>query len=538
MTSKNQWKFRRKPIFTILAVALALFISLWNESSKREHRMNTLKDHATIHYDVVSKFYSLDPLDADISANLAAARMVYTTPLEVTVDNRLTSQVASEFSYDPSTATIRFVIKTDLKFSDGTDLTVEDVAFSISRMAYSRPRFPVLADIKGLHEWLSTKSPLESFPNGITINGQELRIKLDRNIHNPLYRFCLEVFSIVPRSLVDRGTNKLKIHRPPSSGLYVIDSETEHETTFRLWKSPIDSHRIQTPLKITLRQGPFDFSNVNDFPHKTVLAGFEDVNRMGNIDLERLGFKVTWTPASSYFAAILNPMVPPFNDPNCRALFAKEFRKAFSQELSSSAGVEPSFFPRVVSGYLDSSQLDGSRPKGIESCSDRLRSVPLKWVQFRGNKRYSYFERILEKMQSQSTLRLSAPGTVSTMEENKSAFLSGMTALYFFGSGFWPLDPVGDVQMLFTPYLHKHLAPVWSDPEVLSRIDRIRLNSDEKNVKNLMEDLNRYMYRESIFVPFMHFRRYFASKSDGTLRDLPLAVQQPYPWQVFNLQPE
>ena len=97
---------------------------------------------------------SLDPLDADQTQNLPVARMIYATPLEIDASDAISSLVLEKFSYDKLTKTIHWKVKKDLKYSDGESMTVEDVAFSVLRMTYARPKFPVIDSIEGVSEWV------------------------------------------------------------------------------------------------------------------------------------------------------------------------------------------------------------------------------------------------------------------------------------------------------------------------------------------------------------------------------------------------
>ena len=139
---------------------------------------------------------SLDPLDGDQTQNLSVVRMIYTTPLEINRENKLSSLVLESFAYDAKTMTITWIAKKGLKFNDGSDLDVEDIAFAVSRMAFTRPQFPVIENIVGLDKWLKEPHPLKSLPSGIQIEGNIIKIKLTKAHEHPLFRFCLEIFSI------------------------------------------------------------------------------------------------------------------------------------------------------------------------------------------------------------------------------------------------------------------------------------------------------------------------------------------------------
>ncbi|MFN8943546.1 MAG: hypothetical protein ACK5WZ_02885, partial [Pseudobdellovibrionaceae bacterium] len=139
---------------------------------------------------------SFDPLNADQTLNLHTMRMLYSTPLYINALGELDSQILSSFSYDQSTNTITFIVGEDHIFSNGLKISAEDVALAISRVAFFKPEFPVVKNILGIREWISS-SNIHTFPKGIKVSGQEVKIFLEKDNSNALFRFCLELFSII-----------------------------------------------------------------------------------------------------------------------------------------------------------------------------------------------------------------------------------------------------------------------------------------------------------------------------------------------------
>lgn len=163
---------------------------------------------------------SFDPLDGDNTINLPVIRMIYATPLETGNNNQLSSRILESFKYEASKREIEWKVKSGLKYEDGTSIDAEDVAFAVARMAYTRPKFPILESIKGLNEWLQTNSPLKTLPKGITVSGSVVKIQFATEVDHPLFRFCLELFSVIPRKCVDIATNKITCKNIPESGPY------------------------------------------------------------------------------------------------------------------------------------------------------------------------------------------------------------------------------------------------------------------------------------------------------------------------------
>ncbi|NJL25055.1 MAG: hypothetical protein HC902_07690 [Calothrix sp. SM1_5_4] len=106
------------------------------------------------------------------------------------------------------------------------------------------------------------------------------------------------------------------------------------------------------------------------------------------------------------------------------------------------------------------------------------------------------------------------------------AILSGST-------GFWPLDPLGDLQMLFTQNMHKHLAAVASNSQLQSAIRAARGAHD--GIQN-MHAINQILFDEAIYNIYTHHQYFYAAAKlqERVLRQSPIGVTVPYPWQVFR----
>lgn len=480
------------------------------------------------------RFESFDPLDADRAVNLSVMRMLYLTPVEVTPDNRLTSQILESFGYDPLKKTITFVVRKDRSYSDGTPISPDDVAFAIARMAEKRPSFPVLSEILGLEAWRGLPGALNSFPEGLRVNGQTVSIELNRDVPNALFRFCLEIFSIIPRASVDPATNELKVDRPPFSGNYQIKSLESEKIVFEKRLDPIESHGLKIPDQVTFvyfKSDP-DFKEVGLFPEHMVVSGTELNLFTSQTNLSQLGYSVTWTPASSYSVLLINPEVPAFRSKACRQQFAATFRSVLSEIFMQGLNISGSLFPTIVPGFV--SDLGSGGTKESTACAKDLAGQTIPWATYPVGQS-DFFREAIVATASRLGLELQARLEVVSQKELEQAYLEGKSSFFLGRSGFWPLDAVGDIRMLFTPNMHPALRFVWSDEQVMKHLSDIRDSSDPILIKSKMEELNRYVFDQAIFNPVAHFRRFLASTGKNTLREVPLAVQTPYPWQAFRV---
>ncbi len=472
---------------------------------------------------------SLDPLDADSTANLPVARMIYATPLEAAINNQLTSRVLESFRYDTEKRRVEWKVKSGIKYEDGSPITAEDVAFAVARMAYTRPKFPILEAIEGLDSWVKTADALKKFPKGITVSDNIVRIQFARDVDHPLFRFCLELFSIIPQRCVDPRTNKITCTKIPESGLYKIADQGQKQIKF-LKRSDANeqsapdqiSFEYKTPAELVI-----DLAKLDD---ATVVAGNESFFAPGILhDLEGK-LSVKYTPAARFSVLQINQSVGPFKDKKCRQLFSKIFRTSY-QEIAKDSPAEGSVFTKILPGYLSLKDLETENSLStseVQACKAKLAKESFPWG-YAEPERDAIFFQALKRTFEVLDIKASSPVIKSTRKEFSDLFAEGKVAFFNAGSGFWALDPAGDMKMLLTPNLHKPLKHVSDDEKLQSLI--AQLSSSSSNYAKV----NRYLFEEARFNVYTHVRRFFAAKNKKLLGDVPFAITSPAPWQVFKV---
>jgi hypothetical protein len=238
---------------------------------------------------------SLDPLEADSTNNLPAARMLYLTPIEISPKDELVSSILSSFKYDPSSLKIFWEVRDDRFFENGNKITPDDVAFAVARMIYARDQFPVIRYIKGINEWKKQKAPLNSYPEGIKIKNQTVEIELSRRVEHPFFRFTLELFSIIPKSCVDLSTGRVVCDQIPASGYYRRINANNDGWKFELRDGYKEVYGNKLPSKIVfvyidkknipqvINQGLDDYSVMATNQEVTNKENFSELNSKINI---------------------------------------------------------------------------------------------------------------------------------------------------------------------------------------------------------------------------------------------------------------
>jgi hypothetical protein len=401
-------------------------------------------------------------------------------------------------------------------------------------MAFTRPAFPVIQYIVGLDEWRNRPKALHSLPSGIRIQGSTITIELSRAVEHPLFRFCLELFSIVPKTAVDLESNKLKSTQPSSSGYYQFVSKSDRNWLFRKRDCFAQIHGKNPPIEILFQFVPAAevMTIVRNLDEKTVIASNEGLfSSQDLIEIERTS-EMRAAPSSRFGAILLNPNFPPFDRKECRQYFIGKFRKLLGQGEFQRFQIEASLFTKLLPGYLKTEEL-AKHISPHASCRSALQSSNLKWASVKGMTNFLYDTTVIRALDdlggvSKNHIQLNSKAEMTDwFHENKLAIIPVAT-------GFWPLDPVGDLQMLFTPNLHKVLKFVSRDQVLQEFIKKILNEKDAKQRTVLFEALNRYLFEDALFNVYIHFRRFFITHKSRTLRNIPLAITSSAPWQLFE----
>lgn len=467
---------------------------------------------------------SFDPLLADKSNNILMMRMLYHTPIQVNSSNELVSNVLERFEYSPNDFKIKFLIKKNLgQFSDGSQIDKKDILIAILRMSYFRPEFPVIKDIVGVQDWASKKNGLVELPKGITINENVIEVQLVRHNQNALFRFCLELFSIIPSRCIDLKSGQLICDQPSFSGYYDLESKTNKEYRFKKRNSIDKSVENILYNEIIFQYKTFEESCNIPLNENTIISGTDIGFNSSKCTSKFKPEQVHWLQASRFGAVLFNPNVKPFNSARVRRYYANKIREYFSNKTDMI--VSKSLFSQLLPGHLKDSRF----PHEI---------LPLKVNQDISISIANYANPISEMVseaidnasQEQGIARIKTHDDLSKNTEN---FLNNKLGYILSASGFWPQDPIGDISMYFTKKLHTSLKFVWQDNKMYELIKSIEDEADSLKIKSKMEDLNQHLYEESLIANVIHFRRlYIAHESVKTL-NIPLSVTSPAPWHLI-----
>ena len=187
----------KKSVYLLIAACMALTVCLASPSAATAAK-------ETLVIDMVSEPTTLDPHKQWNPSSFYVYRNIFDNMLTRTPSGEIVPQVAVSWEYQSPTV-IDFKIRTDIKFHDGTPLTVEDVVFSVMRII--DPDF---------------KSPQAGQFNTVTkaeaVDDQTVR--LTTKVPYPVLLAQLVKLSIVPKAYVTSVGDEAFNQNPVGSGPY------------------------------------------------------------------------------------------------------------------------------------------------------------------------------------------------------------------------------------------------------------------------------------------------------------------------------
>ena len=403
-------------------------------------------------------------------------------------------------------------------------------------MAFTRPKFPLIKLIAGLDAWIKEPAPLKSYPKGITINGNSIEILLTEDYPHPLFRFCLELFGIIPKKCVDFESNKIACEIVPTSGYYTMKENGDNYLLFQKMNGleAIQGRKYPELIQFKYREAKDAFEDSALGTDATVILSSESKLNRDQIKSIQNKFEVGFTPAAWFTLLQINPNISPFNDPQCRYEFSNIFRNNF--EKISGETSEASVFTKLVAGYKSSDDLlkyfENKSAVKNSNCLKKFKGAKIPW----GFDKSTPSTFINSVIQTAKDLEIDVTGPIEFKDRKDEVdqFSSGKSAFMYGRTGFWALDPTGDIQMLFTPNLHKGLQNFWNDEKLQDLLKNI-VKKGNVNMDSV-DAINNYLFAEAKFNVYSHIRRFYASKNKNLVQHLPIGITSPSPWHLFGDQ--
>lgn len=459
---------------------------------------------------------SFDPLDGQNQNNFYAIPALYALPLEFDDFGRYQSSILEKFRYIDKTRTLQFCLKKNRFFSDGSPITLDDLAFNIARVAKAFPNIGHLKEIEGLNDWLKLKNPLLSYPKGFELDQDSncLNIRYTSSQPNPFYNFVCPMHGIIPKASVDLGSGKIKIFTPPFSGPYTLSKLNSDSYTLERRNTVAPANfpeKLLVKLVNVSKIGPI----LRD-AHKNLVV-ITDKSSLSSSDRKLLDEKFRSPPGVENHSAglLFNTSAKSlFSDLRLRQFFAEEFRQSVA-----GLGADPngSIFTLIQPGYVSlldlRSHLKPFAPAEREMLLKKLKEHP----PIVGNSyKESFFQRALERTINRLGLKqkflLDLP-----REEIGKQFVSGqidiIPSVVFFGG----LEPVEGPRIIISLCGMPSFKFVNESPALREELSKI-YQTDPFTV-NLegAKNLSRVLFEDASFSIYRNFSLGTYARKDSLL---------------------
>lgn len=233
--------------------------------------------------------------------------------IQSSLDCNITPWLATGYEWSDDASTLTFEIRQGVKWSDGTDMTPEDVAFTFTMLK----EYPA-ADRAGV--WTET---LGAPAKEVRVEGHSVVIDFAGNAAPKLTGILNEVLIVQKAQFADAGDPTQYVQEDPiSTGPFRVDSYNGRRLelvrrddywqadTFKVQKLVLEGNYDATQAAAKLRAGEIDFYS-GDIPNpdKTFVSADPETNKL-------------WFPANGTTALAPNHKRVPFNDPKFREAMA------------------------------------------------------------------------------------------------------------------------------------------------------------------------------------------------------------------------
>ena len=480
--------------------------------------------------------YSYDPLEDLNLRNSRILKMIHARIVDSSAEGKFVSRVIDQYNYDESKKTLILKIKEGVKYTDGSLLSPEDIAFTFKRNAFLRPNLPGVEKLAGLSTWLKKKHPLLSELEGVKIDGNKVIIKFSSHLPSPMEKFSAR-FGVIPVSSVDLHTGKMlkgELVPPPSAGLYkIVPSKLSNGTNINastfVKLELIDKADKKKPNTVWIAyMSPSNIGKYkNDYHDNVVIVANEIDIEPYQLDEFRRRFNYMSGPRIMYSFLILNPNSKTFENKRVRQYFTKKYRETMLEKGYKPEGSQPT---SEVLGYLPLGELNKLVPPFTANEENEilaiLRTHPPAWMESTALVQEPFSD-IFNATCNRLLIPLKKVSTKNFALEYKDYWEKGDISIRLGYSTVGPSDPTGDLKTVFSG-IHDFLKFVTDDPKLKLLVKNLQYYDIDSHYK-----LNKYLFAESKFAVVSNSSRVFFMTGNQVLNDT-AKRQEPIVWEFFQ----
>ncbi|MBO0790041.1 MAG: peptide ABC transporter substrate-binding protein [Ktedonobacteraceae bacterium] len=351
-------------LLTLLAMLVAACGSSGGPSTSSGQMAPPDKQDFRYAVSAIDDFGSLDPPLIQSATDAYAVQTIFTGLVQFKNDGTLVDQLAASHTVSSDGLTYSFTLKPGLKFSDGTPLTANDVAYSINRAISPATKSPVAGYLKLLKDFDKVNSGKMASAIGdslIVKDDMHLDIVISKPAAYFLQTLTYPTSYVVNKKLIDKYGDKWTDHlnEGAGDGPFMVSS---YNHTKGLDVVPNPNYYGTKPK---LQKLQFLFSGDTDTTYKAYLSNQYDYAGVPSANLDEAKTRPDYheTPALVISYLSLNYLSKPFDDINVRKAFSLAIDKDLLVQSVLKGAQTPTnhYVPEGMLGYNKNLKgLDGT----------------------------------------------------------------------------------------------------------------------------------------------------------------------------------
>jgi len=291
----------------------------------------------------VSDFITLDPALTQYSNSIFAEGALFSRLVALNPQNQVVDQLAQSHEVSADGLTYTFHLRNNLKFSDGSPLTADDVVYSINRAIDPATKSQVayyLSEVKGYDAFQSQKVSTLIGTSLIAKDSQTGEIITGRPVGFFLAALTYATSMVVNKKLIEKYGNQWTDHMQEggNSGPFMVQS---YSHTVGLTAVPNPYFYGPAPK---LQKLQFLISGDVDPTYKAYLANQFDYAGIPPVNLAQAKTRKDYheAPSQTTWYVALNYMTPPFDNIKIRQAFDLAINKDLLNKSALRGAQKPS----------------------------------------------------------------------------------------------------------------------------------------------------------------------------------------------------
>lgn len=317
--------------------------------------LKSKENRESVTFGVTEIAFSSDPLDYDYYTHHYAFSSVFAKLISSEKNGEIFPMIASSWIHEDNFKKWKFKIRTDLTYSNGDQITIDDVKINFQRLSFLKNKNNSLSGVLEFLQGFETIERLEDNFSGISIEGHELVFNFVKPMPDLLSKISFGFYGIAHPSLFDHTTGAwLDKRKVISSGPYKVQrwDDKSFEVSLR------EDSRFHVNNKQIKKINFFVFQKIKDANELRVIDFLvaEKNSLLVNDEFEYIGsaenLKVGYVQV---YSALKKDH--PLNDINIRRWLRHKFYQGLSK---NNFPITNSFFPVTLRGLVPFPFIDSN----------------------------------------------------------------------------------------------------------------------------------------------------------------------------------